>query len=112
MIRLALLVLLACSSGPEVVGTSADPEALAREVQPLREDSRGTVVVAGTVGEVCTQGCWFYLLDTSSMVFVQLDLASGLVIPRDSGGREVIVRGRIVGEGAERVLEADTVVLK
>lgn len=81
-------------------------------MQPLTEGTSGEVVLAGTVGEVCTQGCWFYLLDETTMIFVELDLASRLVIPRDSAGREVLVKGRIVGEGNERLLQAETVVLR
>ncbi len=81
-------------------------------MQPLTEATTGEVVLAGTVGQVCTQGCWFYLLDETTMVFVELDLASGLVVPRDSEGRAVVVKGRIVGAGAERLLQAETVVLR
>lgn len=108
---LLLMAALACERGPTVVGTPADPAALARDVEVLSERSLGPVVLRGTVGQVCDTGCWFYLLDEASLVFVQLDLATGLSIPRDSGGQPVLVKGRIVDEAGQRVLHAETVVL-
>jgi hypothetical protein len=108
---LLLLVVLACERGPTVVGAPADPAALARDTQVLTDQSMGSVVLRGTVGQVCDTGCWFYLLDDTSLLFVQLDLATGLSIPTDSQGEPVLVKGRIVDEAGQRVLHAETVVL-
>lgn len=105
------LGLVACDRGPTVVGAPADPAALARDVQVLGEQTMGPVVLRGTVGQVCDTGCWFYLLDESSLVFVQLDLATGLTVPTGSQGEPVLVKGRIVDEAGQRVLHAETVVL-
>lgn len=94
-----------------MVGGPADPAALAREAVVLDDDTLGPVVVRGTVGQVCDMGCWFYLLDEASLIFVQLDLKTGLSIPTDSQGEPVLVKGRIVDEAGQRVLHAETVVL-
>jgi len=106
-----LLTLTACRSEPALYGTPADPSALARAVQPLGADTEGTIVLRGTVGQVCDAGCWFYLLDAKSLLFVQLDLATGLTIPTDSQGQPVLVKGRLVDEAGQRVLHAETVIL-
>ena len=106
-----LCVLAACSTTPSIIGTPADPAALARQVEPLSPDHIGDVVLRGTVGQVCDAGCWFYLLDEKNLVFVQLDLASGLVIPTDSQGEPVLVKGTIRDESGQRVLHAETIVL-
>lgn len=106
-----LLALMACRSEPAVYGTPADPSTLALAAQPLGADTVGPVVVRGTVGQVCDAGCWFYLLDAQSLLFVQLDLATGLTIPTDSQGQPVLVKGRIIEESGQRVLHAETVIL-
>ncbi len=108
---LVLLAALACERGPTVVGGPADPASLAREAVALDDRALGPVVVRGTVGQVCDAGCWFYLLDETSLIFVQLDLKTGLSIPTDSQGEPVLVKGRIVDEAGQRVLHAETVVL-
>ena len=106
-----LLFMLACEQDPTIIGKPADPAALARDVRSLTDGSMGPVVLRGRVGQVCEQGCWFYLLDDTSLLFVQLDLATGLAIPTDSTGTSVLVKGRIVDESGRRVLHAETVVL-
>ena len=72
----------------------------------------GPAVLRGEVGQVCTQGCWFYLMDPDTLLFVELDLGTGLAVPRDSLGKEALVAGRIVGEGPERMLDGETVALR
>jgi hypothetical protein len=67
--------------------------------------------VEGEIGEVCPMGCWFYLLGAKDMVYVELDLASGFVIPKNSRGKRAVVRGTVQGTGAERRLKAGTVVV-
>jgi hypothetical protein len=47
----------------------------------------------------------------AEMVYVKLDLASGLVIPVDSQGKRVLAVGEFVGEGASAEFKATTVVL-
>ena len=71
----------------------------------------GGITVAGEIGEVCPMGCWFYLLGSKDMVYVELDLASGFVIPKNSRGKRAVVRGTLQGTGAERRLKAGTVVV-
>lgn len=71
----------------------------------------GEITVQGEIGEVCPMGCWFYLLGATEMVYVELDLASGFVIPKNSRGKRAVVRGTVQGTGAERRLKAGTVVV-
>jgi hypothetical protein len=42
---------------------------------------------------------------------VELDLASGFVIPKNSKGKRAVVQGAVQGAGAERRLKAGTVVV-
>ena len=94
-----------------MLGAPADPTALAQQVQVLTEHVTGPIVLRGTVGKVCDSGCWFYLLDEKSVLFVQLDLATGLAIPTESTGQTVLVKGRLADEAGQRVLHAQTVIL-
>ena len=104
-------IVMGCSTDPLVVGTPNDIDGLTAQVQPLTATHVGPVVLKGTVGQVCEAGCWFYLLDTDSLIFVQLDLATGQQIPTDSTGREALVKGTIVSSDAGRTLVPETVIL-
>ncbi len=84
----------------------------AQAVSVAEAPERGSTVLRGEVGQVCTQGCWFYLMDPTSMLYVELDLGTGLIIPRDSLGKEALVAGELVGEGPERRLDGATVALR
>lgn len=108
-----LLALILAGCGRDAVyGEPADAAALKREAVTFSAAlPAGRHVVSGQVGEVCPMGCWFYLLVDSSLVYVQLDLESGFVIPRSSKGKQAVVRGELTGEGPERKLKAETVVL-
>ncbi len=109
---LLAVLLTACTRSPQVYGEAAEPTALRDSARVLEgAPTDGEVTVSGVVGEVCPMGCWFYLLGESSMVYVDLDLGSGFVIPKDSSGRKAVVRGRLSGDGAGTRLKAQTVVL-
>ena len=103
---LALLLFLACSTGtngPHLYGDGADRGLLEKEAVALDEvlvdEARsGPVVVKGEIGQVCDQGCWFYLLGQRGVVYVKLDLASGLVVPVSSAKKRVIVRGVLTSD--------------
>ncbi len=71
----------------------------------------GEITVKGEIGEVCPMGCWFYLLGKGDMVYVELDLERGFVIPKKSKGKQAVVKGTVRGTGAERRLKAGTVVV-
>jgi len=107
------LVLLALACGPSqiVMGEPIDRAELEASVVPLAQAKAGKVVLRGTVGQVCDQGCWFYLYEPTSMIMVNLDLAAGLKMEKAAKGRPVLVRGTLKGEGAARSLTAETVIL-
>ncbi|MEE2751371.1 MAG: DUF4920 domain-containing protein [Myxococcota bacterium] len=107
-----LWLITACGGSPQVYGVAVDPEEVRQEAKPLKSGlSETEVTLSGTVGEVCPMGCWFYLLGDTDMVYVELDLGSGFVIPKDSAGRPAVVRGRVRLEDAALRLKAETVVL-
>ncbi len=109
---LLLVVLAACKPDPDVYGAAADVSALEAQATTLAAaPAAGPATVRGVIGEVCRMGCWFYLLDEEDLTYVDLDLGAGFVIPPDSSGRRVVVAGRLEGAGAERKLDADTVIL-
>ena len=93
-------------------GKVVEPTAIRDQATTLdAAPSSGEVTVSGAVGEVCPMGCWFYLLGEKSMVYVELDLGSGFVIPKDSAGRRAVVQGSLRGEGPQKRLKAETVML-
>jgi len=105
-------LLTGCGASPQIYGVAVDPVTIRQEASPLGVAmTEKQVTVSGTVGEVCPMGCWFYLLGETSMVYVELDLGAGFVIPKDSGGRQAVVRGRVRVEDAAMRLKAETVVL-
>ena len=117
MSRLGLIFLLAgCGeSGPQFLGEVSaltDLEANAQEVDAaLRGGQAGSVVLRGRIGRVCEEGCWFYLMGEAGLLYVKLDLATGLVLPAKSDGREVLVKGELVEEGSQWLLQGESVVL-
>jgi hypothetical protein len=69
----------------------------------------GEVIVAGEIGEVCSIGCWFYLIDDEEMLFVRRHKRTNLTVPTDSSGRDAVVKGVLKGEGETLELEATSV---
>jgi hypothetical protein len=111
---LLMLCLTACSLGsePQRYGApSPDLERMAIDLDKGLKAPLADVVVRGEIGQVCDQGCWFYLLGAKGLVYVKLDLGRGLVIPVDSKGKKAVVGGRLEGEGEQRTLVADSVVI-
>jgi hypothetical protein len=111
---LLFLCLSACGGGPKIYGASAseqDLEHLAVDLDKGLQSPLNEVVVRGEIGQVCDQGCWFYLLGQKGMVYVKLDLGRGLVIPVDSKGKKAVVAGKFEGEGEARKLVGETVLL-
>ncbi len=105
------LALMGCG-GPSTYGAAEDvAELKAQAVAWEASLPEGGITVDGEIGEVCPLGCWFYLLGAQDMVYVELDLASGFVIPKNSKGKRAVVRGTVQGTGAERRLKAGTVVV-
>ena len=104
---------MSCGAEPTLYGEPADHAMLEAQVRPIAValQAGGEVTVRGSIGSVCEMGCWFYLLDDEELLYIKLDLASSLIIPPDSKGREALVRGVLEGEGAERELVAKSVVI-
>ena len=77
----------------------------------LRAAEPGAVVLRGRIGQICEEGCWFYLLGQTGVLYVKLNLVEGLVVPPNSEGKEAIVKGELsVVEGAP-TLRGETVLL-
>jgi len=107
---LTLLLCLACSKGdssPHLYGSGAERSLLEKEAVVLDEvlvdaERSGPVVVQGEIGQVCDLGCWFYLLGQRGVLYVKMDLDSGLVIPGSSVKKRAIVRGVLQSEGESK----------
>jgi len=107
---LLLLLGLACSKGdssPHLYGPGAERSLLEKEAVVLDEvlvdgARSGPVVVQGEIGQVCDQGCWLYLLGQRGVLYVKLDLDSGLVVPISSTKKRAIVRGVLQSEGESK----------
>ena len=109
------LVLLGCAEGPLVLGGEARVEELEASAQAvdvvLRDSKQGEVTLSGHIGQVCEEGCWFYLLGQSGVLYVKLDLVQGLVVPPKSAGRKALVKGKLETANGAHTLIAETVVL-
>ena len=116
MRRLALsLILLGCTKGPAVLGEEARLEVLEESAkavdETLRAGTQGKVTLRGRIGQVCDEGCWFYLLGEAGVLYVKLNLVDGLTVSPESTGKEAIVRGRLQSAGGAHTLLGETVVL-
>ena len=116
MRRLAfVLILLGCDGGPAVLGEEARIEELEASAQAvdvvLRSPNRGEVVLSGHIGQVCSEGCWFYLLGESGVLYVKLDLTNGLQVSPKSVGKKALVKGTLQTDSPTHTLLAETVVL-
>ena len=109
------LLLQSCGgSGPTLYGADAsakDLEHLAVDLDKGLQAAFPEVVVRGEIGQVCDQGCWFYLLGQKGILYVKLDLSKGLVIPTDSKGKTAVVSGVLQGEAEERKLVGETILI-
>ena len=105
--------LVACGdAGPQHYGAPAPGlEAAAVDLDQALLAKKEQVVVRGEIGQVCEQGCWFYLLGANGLVYVKLDLGRGLVIPVNSKGKRAVVAGRLQGEDAERKLVGESILI-
>lgn len=108
-------VLFGCSRGPVVLGEQEGVEALEEVAQDLddalRSTTQGAVILRGRIGQVCKEGCWFYLLGESGVLYVKLDLTEGLVLPPESEGKDAMVRGVLQTVDGAQSLVGETVVL-
>lgn len=114
----ALVLIFGCGTKPPILYGAAAPglQELAVDLDLALQAHgpnvvEGNVVVRGSIGQVCDQGCWFYLLGDKGLVYVKLDLGAGLVIPIDSKGKQAVVAGRFQGDGAERKLLGESVLI-
>jgi len=108
------VLLQGCGGGPVLYGATAsakDLENLAVDLDKGLQAPFPEVIVRGEIGQVCDQGCWFYLLGQKGMVYVKLDLSGGLVIPTDSKGKTAVVSGKLQGESEGRKLVGETILI-
>ncbi len=120
--RVALLPfalwLCACSASaePSVYGSQRPAAELISKARPLvalaPEDAGSEVVVSGTISQVCqTMGCWFYLLEGDSLVYVDLEQGSRFTIPVDSSGKRAVVAATYRADGGDVRLVAKSAVV-
>jgi hypothetical protein len=109
----ALVLLWGCGpNAPILYGAAApDLQESAVDLDSALQSDAHEAVVRGTIGQVCDQGCWFYLLGAKGLVYVKLDLGAGLVIPVGSKGKQAVVSGRFQGKGAERKLLGQSILI-
>ena len=113
----ALLIALTvrCSEPAPTTLGAAHTEALSAAPVTSFEAMKGLdegaeVVVAGTIGEVCPAGCWFYLHGPSDLVYV--DVAGEFSVPERARGAKARVRGNVAGQGGARTLHASQVLFE
>ena len=114
------LVIAGCGrESGRAFGEPVDPASavpLSKLLAGERLDRAGPVAVSGRIGEVCrSAGCWFVLQDGEGADFVEIlvDLkpAASFTVPANVGGRETIVKGRLVGEKPDLQINAIGVLL-
>jgi hypothetical protein len=109
----AVAFLPACREKTQTWGEVVDPAAALSLAQlpdaaaPAGDD----VTVSGEIGEVCrSSGCWFVLRDVADgslqELLVDLKPRADFTLPRSVLHHHAVVRGRLVGAGADRKLEA------
>ena len=92
--------------------TERELRSIAKPVDQSFSQADGSdVAVMGTIGKVCSKGCWFYVLGDESMVYVDLSVKD-LIIPTSSTQQKVWIKGVIRGSGADRALEASMVLIE
>jgi hypothetical protein len=99
---------------PRAWGAPVSPEA-AVTLSALLDDAAdpvaGPVTVSGRIGEVCrSSGCWFVLqeLERGKLHEIVVDLkpAATFTVPASVQGRDVVVRGELVGTRPDLQLNA------
>jgi hypothetical protein len=109
---LALAVLMtglwACQTPQEVrvYGASASAQALTDAAKPVSQlaatDDGNQITASGTISRVCqTMGCWFYLAEGESLVYVDLEQGASFTIPLDSQGKRAVVAGTYRASGGD-----------
>jgi len=99
------VLLVACAKHPTILGNfSAGQPASISEL--ATNSSPNSVVVSGKLIEKCPiAGCWFYLEDKTGRIKVDAKSA-GFVVLDVPLGKEVEVRGTVVQDGSEKLIEA------
>jgi len=100
--------LWACQTPQEVrvYGGSATVQALNDAAKPVSQlvatDNGAQVTASGTISRVCqTMGCWFYLAEGESLVYVDLEQGASFTIPIDSRGKRAVVAGTYRATGGD-----------
>ena len=112
LITFALLT-AGCSSSerPQIYGaakTVDELQASSRSLTTLSPGDTGEeVVVSGTISRVCqTMGCWFYLAEGESLVYVDLEQGARFTVPVDSAGKRAVIAGTYRANGGDARLVA------
>jgi hypothetical protein len=106
----ALLIGSCGGAASQEFGLHVDPAEAVDLAAALTLADAGEVTLRGRIAEVCdSSGCWFVLRERRGAdlheLFVNL-LASEIRLGPDSRGREVVVRGKLVGPREARELRA------
>ena len=108
----------ACSTSaePRLYGSERPIADLVAQARPLTDlsatDAGSEVVVSGTISRVCqTMGCWFYLAQGESLLYVDLEQGSRFTIPLDASGRRAVVAATYHADGGDARLVAKSAVV-
>jgi hypothetical protein len=103
-----MTVLWACQTPQEVrvYGAHSTAQALSAAAKPVSQlaatDNGAQVTASGTISRVCqTMGCWFYLAEGESLVYVDLEQGASFTIPMDSRGKRAVVAGTYRAAGGD-----------
>lgn len=100
---------------PLELGRTFDPSGAVGLADILAAESSppaGRTIIRGRIGEVCrSAGCWFVLQEIKDdhlyEVLVDLKKAGAFTVDIEVSGRQAIVAGKFVKQGADVTFEAD-----
>lgn len=105
---LALVLIVAGCGGKKTYGEPVSVAEKTSVTDILKDPSawKGkTVRVEGKVDEVCqTMGCWFYLVDGSGRIMIDLEMRpDSYSVPKGAAGKRAVVQGRVKYDGTSPV---------
>jgi len=106
--------LIAGCSKTELYGealTGTAPEATVKQILDNPENYENkTVTLEGEIKEVCPSGCWFFVEDENTELYVNIG-PSGFAIPNKTG-HKVKVEGEVITHNSSLILMGKGVEIK